>query len=312
MNESEARLLWTQQTGTPPLSLRRCTTGLCQSVFRVQTKEGSFAWRVASEATAPFLTACVGWLPRLQAVGLPVPKLVDDRTGRTPASVVLSWIEGDDLGAVYEELSPAQRRSIAREVAGLDDRVARLGLARGYGFLASGDHPAARPTWKAVLEEQLTRSRQRLEASRAHDPALATPLETWLGRLDADWAGVEPRPFLDDATTKNVLVAEGKLGGVVDFDWLGHGDRWFAPALTEVSLLAAGRSPEYVEAWVEAWTPTPDDLRRFAFYRGLFCLNLLSEQGQTFNRDEAEPVDRAVAARLKGGLAHSLARLERL
>ena len=38
------------------------------------------------------------------------------------------------------------------------------------------------------------------------------------------FATVKPVCFLDDLTTKNVLVLDGELTGVVDFDWVAYGD----------------------------------------------------------------------------------------
>ena len=42
-------------------------------------------------------------------------------------------------------------------------------------------------------------------------------------RFERYFAQIRPTPFLDDTTTKNVIVHEGKLSGIVDVDWICFG-----------------------------------------------------------------------------------------
>jgi len=310
MDEIEARQLWLRQTGSLPERLVRCPTGLCQSVFRVDARGQTSAWRVASPDTAGLMRAAALWLPRLAATGLPVPAVRLNLSTAEPAQLVLEWLPGDDLGQVYVDLPEGRLRTLARQVAGFDARVKTLGPGRGYGFLASSDDPAALSSWRAVIDQSLDRSRRRLAAAGLFDPSWADRVADLVPGLAGYFSAVEPLPFLDDATTKNVLIHHGRLSGIVDFDWLGHGDRWLAPALTAASLLAAGRNPVYAEAWVDAWKPGVSERRAFAFYRLLFCVDFLSEMGTRFNKDEPLPADRAAAARLTGGAAELLREFE--
>ena len=32
-------------------------------------------------------------------------------------------------------------------------------------------------------------------------------------------------PYLDDVTTKNLLVKDGHISGIIDVDWIGMGDQ---------------------------------------------------------------------------------------
>ena len=49
---------------------------------------------------------------------------------------------------------------------------------------------------------------------------------------------MEPICFLDDLTIKNVIVAEGKLQGIVDFDWVCYGDPLYMIALTQTAVVS--------------------------------------------------------------------------
>lgn len=102
-------------------------------------------------------------------------------------------------------------------------------------------------------------------------------------------------PFLDDLTTKNVLVADGRLSGVVDVDVVCFGDPLTTPALTKVSLVAAGQPTDYVEAWLEELAP---DAGAFDLYCAVSCLDLLSEVGVVFNRGAPTPGDEQREQRL--------------
>lgn len=41
--------------------------------------------------------------------------------------------------------------------------------------------------------------------------------------LAAYFARVEPVAYLDDISTKNLLIHEGRVSGVIDIDWMGVG-----------------------------------------------------------------------------------------
>lgn len=71
--------------------------------------------------------------------------------------------------------------------------------------------------------------------------------------------------------------------GVVDVDFVCFGDPLYTAALTKV----AGRQPtDYVDGWLEHWGATAADEDAFNFHCAVFCLDLLSEQGQMFNDDQ--------------------------
>src|SRR5204863_9344886 len=62
---------------------------------------------------------------------------------------------------------------------------------------------------------------------------------------------IESTPFLDDTTTKHVLVHHGRLTGIVDVDEVCFGDGLSTIALTQMSLLAHNQQTDYVRFWCE-------------------------------------------------------------
>jgi aminoglycoside phosphotransferase len=114
---------------------------------------------------------------------------------------------------------------------------------------------------------------------------------------------------VDDATTKNVIVADGRHSGIVDVDCLCYGDRLFPIALTRASLRNLGHEPDYADVWLDLLRPTERERAAVALYTALFCAMLLGEVGQAFNR-AAEAPDPERIARLRGILDDELARAE--
>ncbi|HEX8732709.1 MAG TPA: phosphotransferase, partial [Ktedonobacterales bacterium] len=113
--------------------------------------------------------------------------------------------------------------------------------------------------------------------------------------------------FLDDTTTKNVLVHEGALSGVVDTDYVCFGDPLFTLALTRVALFAHDLDPDYADQWEALLALDDSQRRRLAAYVAVFSLGFMSELGQRFNRDAPEPVDPAYLLRLEAMLDAALA-----
>lgn len=289
-----------QQFGTVA-SVTRFPTGMCHHVFDVELVDhGRVVVRIADPGNRPLLLGALAWSERLRPLGVPLPEvLAHDVAPGTPLPyVVLERLPGDDLGLVHATLSRAELRALAQAVVAVQAAVHDLGPGSGYG--CSTD-PAGRPpreTWTQVLVDNLTRSGDRLrtapERVRRLHGSVCGLVRTSRPVLDQ----VPAVPFLDDLTTKNVIVDCGRLAGIVDVDVVCFGDPLFTPALTKASLVAADLGTDYVDAWLEALAPDGPALAAFDVYCAVFSLDILSEAGVTFNRDEPSPFDEQRAERL--------------
>lgn len=283
-------------------STRRFPTGLCHYVFDVTLCSGAqLVVRVADPQNRHLLEGAVAWARLLRPLGVPLPALLDQDTGdRTPLPyLVLERLPGDDLGVVYEALSPDERRSVAGGVAQIQRAVASLGVRDGYGYSHDPTRPPPRAAWADVVRDNLRRSGYRLRHS---PPAreLHRRVTDRVAVLQNYLEAVAATPFLDDLTTKNVIVHGGRLSGVVDVDVVCFGDPLYPPALTKVALTAAAAPLGYVEAWLEQLAPDGPAAEAFGLYCAVFCLDLLSEAGLAFNRAapvvvEQERVERLIA-----------------
>jgi hypothetical protein len=120
-----------------------------------------------------------------------------------------------------------------------------------------------------------------------------------LSRYGAYFESVRPVPFLDDTTTKNVLVEQGRLTGIVDVDQLCFGDPLLTVGLTQTALLANGLDVDYVQHWMNLLRLNKQLRQVVDAYSLLFCVDFMSELGQRFNKENQPEIDVEKLARLE-------------
>src|SRR5262249_39750933 len=162
--------------------------------------------------------------------------------------------------------------------------------AMGFGFATSYADSGLHPSWLAVVLAELERSRARILAAGVVDARHVERVGRCIQASTPYLRTVQPRPFLDDLTTKNVLVHEGRLSGVVDTDCVCFGDPLFTPALTWMALLSQHLATDYLDYWRVQLRLTDEQEKALRLYAAVFCLNFLGELGQRFNQDEVAPV----------------------
>ena len=240
-----------------PWTVRRFPTGTAHFVFDAETADGR---RLIDRGDADDRTAAAENAVRLahllRPLGIPLPAVIhaDFRTATVPFPfVILERLPGVDLGDVYLELTQTQKRSIAAEMVRIGAIVDQLPAGGGFGFAATPGDPSLKRTWRAVLDALIARAESRFAEIDADLFALAERVRAAIGAHSDALSRIEPRPFLHDTTTKNVIVHKGIVSGIVDVDDFCFGDRLFTPALTWASIIARGGPADYVERfWGEA------------------------------------------------------------
>lgn len=275
----------------PVTDVARFPTGLDHFVYDVQLADGRrVVARLSARGPDPLLGA-VEWSRKLRRLGVPLPAILsaDLAAEHTPfAAMLLERLPGTDLGHVIDDLSPDALRSIATSVVDAQRRTATLQRGVGFGYVASADGPFPHTSWTAVVAASLARSRKRIEKAGVFDAERVTELERQLTAHRAYLDGVQPVPFLDDTTTKNVLVHEGRLSGIVDVDVVCYGDPLWTLALTRMALLSGEHELTYTAIWQDLLGLTDEQRSILPFYTAVFCVDFMGEMGQLFN--QAEPL----------------------
>jgi hypothetical protein len=113
------------------------------------------------------------------------------------------------------------------------------------------------------------------------------------------FSSVRPAPFLPDITTKNILVHQGQLSGIVDVDQICFGDPLLTIGLTRMALLAGSFDLDYIEYWMNLLKLDRQQERIVNAYTLLFCVDFMSELGEQFNRTAVKSIDSTRYAHLE-------------
>lgn len=291
--EQDAADILFQALGKRANDVSRFTTGSEHFVFDVKTEsDENFVVRMAKGDNENAFLQTVFWHTTFRNLGIPVPEIYyfsTDTSDRFP-SLIMERLAGVDLGDVYPELSKEQRFSIVREIVRIQNLVHTLPMGKGFGYGSSVDDISLKDSWRKVILGHLARSRQRIGEVGVFSENVVDQVEKLLERFDSYIFSVKPVCFLDDTTTKNVIVYEGKLSGIVDLDAVCFGDPLYTVALTRMSLLSRGWETDYTDFWVELLGISVEQQRVLDFYTLVFCVDFMAEVGHAFNKEQAEEV----------------------
>jgi aminoglycoside phosphotransferase (APT) family kinase protein len=269
--EPEAvRALVRERLGQEPVGLERMPYGHFNVTYDVALPDGRRVI-VRTNRDPSAMRGARRNLPILRDLGLPVPRLIADDANW----LILEKIPGRDLGHELDAMTPGQMTRLAEQVVSFQELAATLPPAEGYGWRPIGE-PGRYPSWAATIDHDLEK-----HLGRSRD-LLPDGLEgRFLRRADelrAELAAVPPTPFLDDLTTKNVIVERGELRGVVDFDVICYGDPRYWLGLTRTAVLSTNR-PEaafYVEELQRLWGASDADRALVRFYSAIFGLDFIA------------------------------------
>lgn len=308
--QAAVEVVW-QYLGLKTAQATRFPTGLANIVYDVVTTDGTaLVVRLARTGDGTRFAGAAYWYGRLAPLGVPLLRLIAHdaapRQGEFPF-MLIERLPGTDLGFVYPDLSTEQKRELARRIAAIQRTVATLPAGPGFGYARSYDDRLHR-SWVELLHANLTQSRRAIERAAIVDPRVVERARAKVAPYGNYFARVQPRPFLDDTTTKNVLIADGQLSGIVDVDVVCFGDPLFTPALTQISLLNRGYDTDYIRFWCDELHQTVEQTCILTLYTALFCVDFLAELGQPFNKEVADNVAEGTVQRLLAILDDLLAR----
>jgi aminoglycoside phosphotransferase (APT) family kinase protein len=98
-----------------------------------------------------------------------------------------------------------------------------------------------------------------------------------MNRLALYFDNVRPVCFLDDITTKNVILQSGELQGIVDLDCVCYGDPLYQIALTQTSIAADVPEADmfYIEELCRISGLTQEQRGIVDYYSFIFAMNFL-------------------------------------
>ena len=270
-----------------PELVERCTVGQGNYVYIVECAGVKYVVRCSVEHNAYQDT--IYWLEKLASIDIPIPKVIAKGKFDGYEYLILTYFEGKDIGLVYEQLTDDDKKEIAKEIVVIQDKVAALTL----------ENLEPNWSWRTTVEEMLERSRERIVKNGYFDAEKVDRLCELAKPLEDYFASVKPIAYLDDVSTKNLLIYNGRISGIVDIDWMGIGDKLTYVALTNMALLNMECDTDYVAYILEEMQLSDVKKEAFLFYTLMYCVDFMGERGMQF-MDKTIEVNEQIIDRLNG------------
>lgn len=301
--EKDAAAILKQALNEDVKKIVRFPTGSQHYVFDVLTKSNKqVVVRIGIDETRGHLAGAVYWNSILLKKGAPLSQIlfseVEKKLFDFPV-IIMEKLKGNDLGYVYTTLSRAQRKKLAVTISSIQRNVSTLPQASGYGYAKSYTDSSLESSWLALIESQLQRSKNRtIEAKIFKMDYLEKVAELIHGNKDY-LLQVPPTAFLDDTTTKNVLIENGSLSGIVDVDFVCFGDPLYVVSLTNMALLSSAFNTDYVTYWSDDLNLTAQQKKILKLYTIVHCIGFMSELGHKFNKEKPIEIKKEYVDKLK-------------
>eukprot|EP01132_Coremiostelium_polycephalum_P011221 gene11221-13747_t len=267
----------------PAKSITRFSLGQVCFVYDVQdSNDNRYVIRMGSSQDQ--FKQSIYWYEKLKAIDIPIPKLQEHGIKDSIPYLILERVPGTDLGEVYHTLTSDQKIQIVDDLVCIQNKVnSLLPEGNGYGYASSYEDNSLYPKWEDVIEDMVKKSERRIIDANRFDPSYVDRVKEKLNDFKEYFSQIPPKPFLDDTTTKNVIINNnGKLSGIVDTDEVCFGDRIFVLALTRMALLSKQVPTDYTDHWSVRWSLNHQQQKVLSLYTLLFCLNFMGEIGTVF------------------------------
>jgi aminoglycoside phosphotransferase (APT) family kinase protein len=232
--EEKIRQLIKSELGEIPLRVEHMSFGHGSETFDVELRDRHVMLRTNIKADTYRGTSRN--IQVLGKLGLPVPLIIaenDDPTEYGFVFMLLAKIPGRDLRFEIPSMSHSQLDAVAKKVVEFERKAETLPEGDSFGYAPIGVK-AHSASWPDMLNAEMASKQPQDDYSFA----LAEKIDGYLRVMEPRLAKVRPTCFLDDLTTKNVIVLAGNLQGVIDFDVVCYGDPLWWLSLAAVAVLS--------------------------------------------------------------------------
>jgi aminoglycoside phosphotransferase (APT) family kinase protein len=279
--EETARDIIASHFRSEPTLVARFPTGLHHYVYDCRLSTGeSVVVRIALLSEREAMAGALYWNKELRRLKVPLPRIDFFDLDFSFPYLVLERLPGKDIGQVIRSLSVAQMEQIAGELMEIQRQVGKVSGSGRFGYGTTPEN-APHSNWTDVLRSSLNRSQARILAGRAVDQKFVDQVESWLESMAPSLDQQRAIPFLHDITTKNVIVSNGRMSGIVDVDSLCFGDPLFQIGLTKMALLSNEAPLDYATSLLRHYGKHNQE--HLALYTAICCVDFMGEIGQSFN-----------------------------
>lgn len=277
-------------TGEQVLAATRIKTGDQNFVFAVKTSSSEYVLRMTEFNYKHKFEAALAWQKKLLPIGVPLAKFIkvdiDTKYSSYPSLLMLR-LPGDDLINVYQTLTDNEKKNLAIEMINIQALCNSLPNGPGYGILDSYDDLKIFNSWYDFLLNRLEFCKEHISNTGIFNPQYATQAINIAKDLEDNFSTIPPKPFLWDASERNVLIDNGKITGIVDVDELCFGDHLLVIALTSTCLELDGFDTKYTDYWELYLELDKSALMRLNFYKLFYAIAFMRKHSlKTTNRKQ--------------------------
>lgn len=268
-----------------PSMVERCAVGWGNFVYIVACVGAKYVFRCSGQCNA--YDNSIFWLEKLSSIEIPVPKVIAKGKFEEYEYLILEYMEGRDLGVVYSQLEDEDKKAIAKDIVHIQQLVSALKL----------ENVEKNWSWSVFVNEMLERARGRIAENGYFEIEKVERLKGQMGQMEDYFSSVKPIAYLDDISSKNLLIYNGRISGIIDIDWIGTGDMLTFAALTNMALRDLGYDTDYVTYILEEMQVNDVQKRAFLFYTLMYCVDFMGERGMRFG-DKTVEVNEQIIDRL--------------
>lgn len=258
--------------GKPPIDIQRITIGICNEVYRVGLNDEEIIIRLNQETR--FLMGSHDHIPQFKALGIRVPDILFEDYSQTliPLSYqIQSKLPGQDLGDVITTLTDSQLITLAKSIAIIFNKVSTLPVSTQFGLIWGGGDNDLSDTWTERMKIWLDESKERGRKTGVMDESMSALADRLFATYHTYFDSVKSVMYCGDINTKNVMIQDGALSGLVDLDGLTQGDPLEAIGRIKLSWYGTPHGSLYTQAIM-------DELKLNATHRHMVTMYALINQ----------------------------------
>ncbi len=275
MNEQQVMELVFNIVGVNPLTATHMVFGHNSTTYDVTLPDRNIIVRMNRDANVFAKTEHN--LTILARLSLPVPCVLATNLTRKQypfAYMLLEKIPGRDLRYELGNMTPPQMTRVAEQIVFFQRQVAALPIGKGFGYVPIGKQGPF-SSWLDLVQFEMNRV-----VNNAHIPVLdewRVQLNHLLRKYKGYLEQIQPVCFLDDVTTKNVIVLHGELQGLIDFDCVCYGDPLWTIGLTKTAIVSdvGTEALFYVEELCRIGQLTTEQRRIVDLYAAIHALDFM-------------------------------------
>lgn len=275
-----------------PKFIKRMTIGICNEVYAVGLSDKEVIVRLSEHDK--FLMGSHDHIPQFKALGIKVPDILAEDYSKVLiplAYQIQSKIEGCDLGEVITMLTDHQLKVLAQEIAKVFDKVKTIPTNGKFGVIwGGGDHELS-DTWTERMRIWIDESTEHGKKTGVMDGHLAAVAERLYSTYKSYFDSIKAVTYYGDICSKNVMINNGVLSGLVDLDGLTQGDPLEAVGRIRLSWYGTHYGEVYSQALMDEMALTGEQRKIVTMYALLNQISWTCNNGIQFNQNTQAVVD---------------------